>query len=58
MWAAALHVYKGFVAVRMAERAGLHETSLAWGWQTFALGFASLSLLEKRLARTRKDAEK
>jgi 3beta-hydroxy-delta5-steroid dehydrogenase/steroid delta-isomerase len=49
VWAVSLHVYKGMKAVRMAERAGLHETSMGWGWQTFALGFASLSLLEKRI---------
>jgi len=52
-WAVALHVYKGMKAVRLAERAGLHETSMGWGWQTFALGFASLSLLEKRIDRMR-----
>ena len=33
--------------VRIAERAGLHETSMAWGWQTFLLGFPSLGLLER-----------
>jgi deazaflavin-dependent oxidoreductase (nitroreductase family) len=53
VWAVALHVYKGMKAVRMAERAGLHETSMGWGWQTFALGFASLSLLEKRIEQMR-----
>jgi len=53
VWAALLHVYKGMKAVRIAERAGLHATSIGWGWQTFALGFASLSLLEKRIARMR-----
>ncbi len=50
-WACWLHVAKGLRAVRIAERAGLHETSLAWGWQTFLLGFASLGLLEKRVAQ-------
>jgi 3beta-hydroxy-delta5-steroid dehydrogenase/steroid delta-isomerase len=53
VWAVSLHVYKGMKAVRMAERAGLHETSMSWGWQTFALGFASLSLLEKRIEQMR-----
>ncbi|HEY5645586.1 MAG TPA: NAD-dependent epimerase/dehydratase family protein [Pseudomonadales bacterium] len=50
VWAVLLHVYKGMKAVRTAERADLRETSMAWGWQTFALGFASLGLLEKRIA--------
>jgi deazaflavin-dependent oxidoreductase (nitroreductase family) len=36
-------------AVRMAERAGLQRTSMAWGWQTFALGFASLRMLAERI---------
>lgn len=44
-----LHVYKGLKAVRMAEQAGLHQTSMGWGWQTLALGFASLRLLRKRI---------
>ena len=47
-WAVLVHVQKGMVAVRLAERAGLHATSTAWGWQTFALGFASLRLLRRR----------
>jgi 3beta-hydroxy-delta5-steroid dehydrogenase/steroid delta-isomerase len=51
VWAVLVHVYKGMKAVRLAERAGLHETSMAWGWQTFALGFASLRLLEQRISR-------
>jgi hypothetical protein len=38
-------------AVRMAERAGLHQTSMAWGWQTLLLGFPSLGLLERRIER-------
>ena len=49
-WACWLHVKKGLRAVQLAERAGLRETSLAWGWQTFLLGFASLRLLERRIA--------
>jgi hypothetical protein len=52
-WALLVHVFKGMKAVRLAERAGLHQTSMGWGWQTFALGFASLSLLEKRIAGER-----
>ncbi len=51
VWACWLHVRKGLCAVQLAERAGLHATSLAWGWQTFLLGFASLRLLERRIAR-------
>jgi len=51
VWAALVHVHKGLKAVRMAERAGLHETSLAWGWQTFLLGFPSLGRLEERIAQ-------
>jgi 3beta-hydroxy-delta5-steroid dehydrogenase/steroid delta-isomerase len=50
VWACWLHAKKGLRAVQLAERAGLRETSLAWGWQTFLLGFASLGLLEKRIA--------
>jgi 3beta-hydroxy-delta5-steroid dehydrogenase/steroid delta-isomerase len=49
--ALAEHVRKGLLAVRIAERAGLHRTSLAWGWQTFALGFASLRRLDARVRR-------
>ena len=52
-WAVLLHVHKGMKAVRMAEQAGLHKSSMAWGWQTFLLGFASLKLLEKRIERRR-----
>jgi 3beta-hydroxy-delta5-steroid dehydrogenase/steroid delta-isomerase len=51
VWACGLHAWKGLRAVRLAERAGLRETSLAWGWQTLLLGFASLRLLERRAAR-------
>jgi hypothetical protein len=51
VWACWLHVKKGLRAVQLAERAGLHSTSLAWGWQTLLLGFASLALLEQRIAR-------
>jgi hypothetical protein len=50
-WACWLHVRKALRAVQIAERAGLRETALAWGWQTFLLGFASLGLLEQRIAR-------
>ena len=55
VWAVLLHVAKGQRAVRLAEQAGLNATSLAWGWQTFLLGFASLGLLEKRIARRRNE---
>ncbi len=51
IWAALVHVYKGMKAVRMAERAGLRATSLAWGWQTFLLGFPSLARLEQRIQK-------
>jgi len=51
VWACWLHVRKGLRAVQLAERAGLHATALGWGWQTFLLGFASLGLLEQRIAR-------
>jgi 3beta-hydroxy-delta5-steroid dehydrogenase/steroid delta-isomerase len=51
VWACWLHVKKGLRAVQLAERAGLRETALGWGWQTFLLGFASLGLLERRIAR-------
>ena len=34
----------------MAERAGLRETAMGWGWQTLLLGFPSLDLLEQRIA--------
>ena len=53
VWAAGLHVWKGLRAVQLAERLGLSRTSLAWGWQSFALGFASLRLLERRARATR-----
>jgi 3beta-hydroxy-delta5-steroid dehydrogenase/steroid delta-isomerase len=52
-WALGLHVWKGLRAVQLAERLGLRRSALAWGWQTFALGFASLSLLERRARETR-----
>jgi 3beta-hydroxy-delta5-steroid dehydrogenase/steroid delta-isomerase len=57
VWAVLLHAYKGMKAVRTAERAGLRKTSMGWGWQTLALGFPSLSLLEKRIERERREAE-
>ncbi len=56
VWACALHAHKGLRAVRIAERAGYRETSLAWGWQTLLLGFASLALLERRVARRGREA--
>jgi hypothetical protein len=56
VWACLLHVWKGMRAVRLAERAGYRETSLAWGWQTLLLGFASLRLLERRVARRAREA--
>jgi 3beta-hydroxy-delta5-steroid dehydrogenase/steroid delta-isomerase len=57
LWAAVLtHVHKGMKAVRLAERAGLHRTSSAWGWQTFVLGFASMSLLLPRIERASRSA--
>jgi 3beta-hydroxy-delta5-steroid dehydrogenase/steroid delta-isomerase len=52
-WAVLVHVWKGLRAVQLAERAGLRRTALAWGWQTFLLGFASLRLLERRAERVR-----
>ena len=55
-WALGLHVWKGLRAVQLAERLGLRKSALAWGWQTFALGFASLRLLERRAARKGRDA--
>lgn len=54
IWAALVHVYKGMKAARLAEAAGFSKTSMAWGWQTFILGFASLGLLEKRIAAKKK----
>jgi 3beta-hydroxy-Delta5-steroid dehydrogenase / steroid Delta-isomerase len=54
-WAVGLHVWKGLRAVQLAERLGLRRTALAWGWQTFALGFASLQLLERRARETGND---
>jgi hypothetical protein len=54
-WALATHVWKGLRAVQLAERLGLRRTALAWGWQTFLLGFASLRLLEQRAERMRSD---
>jgi len=32
------------------------RTALAWGWQTFALGFASLQLLERRAEEQRSES--
>jgi 3beta-hydroxy-delta5-steroid dehydrogenase/steroid delta-isomerase len=52
-WAAGLHVWKALRAVQLAEQLGLHRTALGWGWQTFAVGFASLRLLERRAAEAR-----
>jgi 3beta-hydroxy-Delta5-steroid dehydrogenase / steroid Delta-isomerase len=55
-WALGLHVWKALRAVQLAERLGLRRTSLAWGWQTFALGFASLQRLERRARDSRGEA--
>ena len=35
----------------MAERAGSASISLAWGWQTFLLGFPSLGRLEQQIQK-------
>jgi 3beta-hydroxy-delta5-steroid dehydrogenase/steroid delta-isomerase len=53
-WAVGLHVWKALRAVQLAERLGLSRTALGWGWQTFALGFASLRLLERRAAEAQR----
>lgn len=45
------HVYKGFKAVMLAERAGFQKTAISWGWQTLWLGFASMNLLLARIER-------
>jgi 3beta-hydroxy-delta5-steroid dehydrogenase/steroid delta-isomerase len=50
-WALGLHAWKALRAVKLAQQLGLERTALAWGWQTFALGFASLRLLERRAER-------
>ena len=58
LWVAVLtHVHKGLKAVRLAERAGLHRTSTAWGWQTLILGFASMKLLLPRIERVTRERE-
>jgi len=51
------HVHKGQNAVRIAERAGLHETSMGWGWQTFILGFPSMGMLRKRIERIERQVQ-
>jgi 3beta-hydroxy-delta5-steroid dehydrogenase/steroid delta-isomerase len=56
VWAVLTHVYKGMKAVRIAERAGLEKTSMGWGWQTFALGFASLRMLARRIEKQATEA--
>jgi len=55
-WALGLHVWKALRAVQLAERLGLSRTALGWGWQTFALGFASLRLLERRAEERRSES--
>jgi hypothetical protein len=55
-WALGLHVWKALRAVQLAERLGLSRTALGWGWQTFALGFASLRLLERRAEEQRRES--
>lgn len=50
VWAALVHVRKGIKATRLAREAGLEPDAVGWGWQTFLLGFASLGLLEKKIA--------
>jgi len=56
LWVAVVtQVHKGLKAVRLAERAGLHNTSTAWGWQTLVLGYASLNLLLPRIKRTTRE---
>jgi 3beta-hydroxy-delta5-steroid dehydrogenase/steroid delta-isomerase len=56
LWVAVLtQLHKGLKAVRLAERAGLHDTSTAWGWQTLLLGFASMNLLLPRIERATRE---
>jgi 3beta-hydroxy-delta5-steroid dehydrogenase/steroid delta-isomerase len=56
LWVAVLtQVHKGLKAVRLAERAGLHDTSTAWGWQTLLLGSPSMNLLLPRIERTTRE---
>ncbi len=54
-WALGLHLWRALRAVQLAERLGLSRTALAWGWQTFLLGFASLRLLERRAEENRSE---
>jgi len=48
-------LHKGLKAGRLAERAGLHDTSIAWGWQTLLLGFPSMNLLLPRIERATRE---
>lgn len=54
-WAVLEHVRKALLALRAAERAGLHQSSLGWGWQTFLLGFPSLALLRRRIGERERE---
>ncbi|MEM1416698.1 MAG: NAD-dependent epimerase/dehydratase family protein [Myxococcota bacterium] len=49
--AAALHIGEGIYAYRLAKRSGLEEVALDWGLQTLALGWPSLRLLRREVAR-------
>ena len=53
-WAVLVHVYKGMKAAKLAAEAGLSETAMGWGWQTFFLGFPSLGLLDKKIQSLKK----
>lgn len=50
--AVGLHVGEGTAAVGIAERNGRATSSLRWGFQTLLLGFPSLRLLRRQVARS------
>lgn len=45
------HAAEALVARRIALDGGLEQSAHAWAWQTLLLGFPSLRLLRRRLAR-------
>ena len=49
--AVAEHVRKALRASRLARDAGMEESAAAWTRQTLLLGFPSLRLLERKVAR-------
>ena len=48
-----IHVFEGWLALKICEELGMTASAKGWAWQCFALGYPSTRLLLKRRAAAR-----